>query len=155
MPSNDNRQDDTDLPAGQAQNADLVAGSDHAPSADAPGSDDDDPSIDSGDTDDVDGAGNASDTGNTGGTGGAHGASTDRGGNAGVTVGSGGGPTDQTLQGDPPPRQTSDLIGTGGTLDDRPSSGTGHTSVNGGGVDGDADSIGRAADRGIPGARKD
>lgn len=153
MISNDDRQDDKDLPRGQAHNADLAAGSDHAPSADAP-VDDDPEHIDSGDTDDVDGAGNPGNTGNTGGTGGAHGASTDRRGNAGVTVGSGGGPSEQTLRGDPPPRQTSDLIGTGGTLDDRPSSGTGHTHVNGGGVDGDAASTGQAADRGIPGARK-
>ena len=152
MPSNDDRHDDNELPAGQAHDADLAAGSDHAPSADAP--DDDPEHIDSGDTDEVDGAGNPGDTGNTGGTGGAHGASSDRRGSAGVTVGNGGGPTEQTLRGDPPARQTSDLIGTGGTLDDRPSSGTGHTSVHGGGVDDDAASIGQAADRGIPGARK-
>ncbi|HEY0132706.1 MAG TPA: hypothetical protein VGB85_01465 [Nannocystis sp.] len=102
---------------------------------------------------DVD-TGVAADTGNTGGTGGAHGASTDNGGNAGVTVGNGGGPSEGTLNGEPPPRQTSDLIGTGGTLDDRPSSGTGNTGVNGGGADPDAVSVGSASDRGIPGARK-
>ena len=101
------------------------------------------------------GAGVAAHTGNTGGTGGAHGASTDNGGNAGLTVGNGGGPSEGTLGGEPPPRQTSDLIGTGGTLDDRPSSGTGNTGLNGGGTDPDALDVGSASDRGIPGARKD